>query len=712
MERERILTETENLFNDRVLKLFLKIENSHLLSIVRRGLTMLVPIIVVGAVAHAILYFPNETFTYWITERYVWIAMLLEMIYRATFGMFSMLLVVALAVSYSVEQGETIDKMFFYAITAMASFGTQLIVADSNAIWDILGNQGCFVAMVVGLLSSVMFSRLERIECISLRKYMIGMDAVLANAIQSIFPGTITIGTFALFEYVLLKISGGKDIYTLWATYSEQMFASIGNGFLSALLYTVLVHVLWILGFHGSHMMENVAVNFFQTVGENIIFSKSMFDTYVMMGGCGTTICALIAIFLFTKKKRMRNIGKLAFPTVIFNANEILNFGIPIMLNPVFAIPFICVPIVALVLSYGAVALGIVPSVCNEITWTMPVLVSGYTASGSIAGVILQIVIITLGVMIYAPFLKIYEKIYDLRMHEKIKKLVDELQECEKKGENPNFLHRMDDTGMVTRMLLQELKIAIRQKELFLLYQPQMDGEGKCIGAEALLRWNHPEYGFIYPPLIIYLAKEGNILPELERMLFDTAIGAIKQVSESCGEEFKISVNITAHSLDWEIEEYIEQKLKQYDVAAKYLWIEITEQDMLINSDMVIQKISRLKQAGHKLLIDDFGMGHTSLIYLESEYFDVVKLDGSLVRDILKKTTNQKIVASVIELAKKLDVKVVAEYVETQEEYNLLNNMGCDWYQGYLFSKPIPLNEFIEGRFFEKQAYISDEKDR
>lgn len=278
------------------------------------------------------------------------------------------------------------------------------------------------------------------------------------------------------------------------------------------------------------------------------------------------------------------------------------------------------------------------------------------------------------------------------------------MQECEKKGENPNFLHRMDDTGMVTRMLLQELKIAIRQKDLFLLYQPQVDGEGKCIGAEALLRWKHPEYGFIYPPLIIYLAKEGNILPELERMLFDTAIRAIKQVSDSCGEDFKISVNITAHSLDWEIEEYIEQKLKEYRVSANYLWIEITEQDMLTNSDMVIRKISRLKEAGHKLLIDDFGMGHTSLIYLESDHFDVVKLDGSLVRDIIKKKTNQKIVSSVIELAKKLNVKVVAEYVETEEEYNLLKDMGCDWYQGYLFSKPIPLEEFINGRFFEKSS--------
>lgn len=695
MGKEQIFAETENFFKERVMKIFFKIENSHLLSIIRRGLTMLVPVIVVGALAHAILYFPNALFTYWITEQQAWISAFLEMVYRGTFGMFSMILVVALAVSYSIEQGEAIDKMFFYAITAIASFGTQLVVVDSETVWNILGNQGCFVAMVVGLISSFIFSKLDRIEIISLRKYTLGMDAVLANAIQSIFPATITVGIFALFEYVLLKISGGKDIYTLWTTFSENMFASIGNEFLSALLYTVLVHVLWLLGFHGSHMMENVALTHFQTVGEDVIFSKSMFDTYVTMGGCGTTICVLIAIFLFAKKKRTRNIGKLAVPTVIFNANEILNFGIPIMLNPVFAIPFICVPILALILSYEAVAFRIISPVCNEITWTMPVIVSGYVASGSIAGVILQIIIIVLGVIIYAPFLKMYEKIYDLRMQEEITKLVDELQEYEKKGENPNFLHRMDDTGMVTRMLLQELRIAIRQKELFLLYQPQVDGDGKCIGAEALLRWKHPEYGFMYPPLIIYLAKEGNILTELERMLFDTAIRAIKQVSDSRGEEFKISVNITAHSLNWEIEEYIEQKLKEYHVPAKYLWIEITEQDMLTNSDMVVRKISRLKEAGHKLLIDDFGMGHTSLIYLESEHFDVVKLDGSLVRDIISKKTNQKIVGSVIELAKKLNVKVVAEYVETEEEYHLLKLMGCDWYQGYLFSKPISLEEFI-----------------
>ncbi len=696
MEKQQIFAETENIFKERTMSLFLRIENSHLLSIVRRALTMLVPVIMVGAIAHAIHYFPIDAFNYFITEQQPWIATLLEMVFQGTFGMFSMILVVALAISYAMERNEAIDKMFFYAITAIASFGTQLVMADSDMVWDILGNQGCFVAMVVGLLSSVIFSKLEQIESISLRKYTIGMDAVLVNAIQSIFPATFTVGFFAIFEYLILKISGGKDIYTLWSTFSEHIFASMGGGFLSALLYTFMVHILWVLGFHGSHMMESVAVNHFQNVGENIIFSKSMFDTYVMMGGCGTTICVLIVILFFAKKKRLRNIGKLALPTVIFNTNEILNFGIPIMLNPVLAIPFICVPILALIVSYTAVALGLISPVCNEITWTMPVFVSGYVASGSIVGVILQIVIIVMGVLIYLPFLRVYEKIYDVRMQQKISKLVEELQEYEKKGENPNFLHRMDDTGMVTRMLLQELKFAIKKKELYLLYQPQVDGNGKYIGAEALMRWNHQEYGFIYPPLIIYLAKEGDLLPELERMLIDTSVKAIKQVSQTCGDQFKISVNITAHSLNWEIEDYVEKKLKEYDVPAKHLWMEITEQDMLTNSDMVIRKINQLKEAGHKLLIDDFGMGHTSLIYLQSEYFDVVKLDGSLVRDIINKTTNQKIVASVIELAKKLNVKVIAEYVETQEECDLLNEMGCDWYQGYLFGKPMPLEEFIQ----------------
>ena len=657
---------------------------------------MLVPVIVVGAVAYAVLYFPNEMFQALITEQFPGIGGFLEAVYQGTFGMFSMILVVALSISYALEKDETVDKMPYYMITAIASFGAQILMTNEAERLSMIGNQGCFIAMIVGVLSSYLFSRLKDVDILSLRKYTVGMEIIPANAIQSIFPAAITIGCFVVCQGIFLALSGGKSIFMLWSDVSCHIFEKVGNGFSSALLYTALVHVLWAFGFHGSHMMETVAINCFSEVGQDVIFSKSFFDTFIVMGGCGTTVCVLIGVLLFARKKRMRNIGKIALPTVIFNSNEILNFGIPIVLNPVLIIPFICVPILALVLSYGAVAAGLVPHVIREITWTMPVIFSGYCATGSIAGSILQIVIIGCGVAIYVPFLRIEEKLYDTRMQEKIKKLVKELQECEERGENPNFLHRLGDSGMVARMLLQELKYDIQQKKLFLVYQPQADGDGKYIGAEALLRWEHSEYGFIYPPLIIYLAKEGEILPELERMLFDTAIGAIHQISTKCREQFKISVNITAHSLEWDIEEYIAEKLKEYQVSPEKLWLEITEQDVLTNSETAEKKINRLKEAGHTLLIDDFGMGHTSLNYLQSNYFGVVKLDGSLTRHILERETNQKIVASIIELGKKLDVRVIAEYVETEEQRQLLEEIGCDWYQGYLIGKPVLLDEFVE----------------
>lgn len=657
---------------------------------------MLIPYIVVGAVSYAVLYFPNEAFRHLITERYSGIGELLDLIYQMTFGIFSLVLVVALSISYALEEKEELDKVPFYVITAVACFGSQFIAVDDEMRLEVLGNKGCFIAIVAGLLSCFLFSKLKKSELFSLRRYTVGMEIVPANAIQSIFPSALTIGCFALASYALLRATGGESVYSLWSEGIRQVFDGMGNGLLPAFLYTLLLHVLWALGFHGSHMMETVAADCFSEVGEKVIFSKSFFDTFVVMGGCGTTICVLIAIFLFARKKRMRNIGKIAFPIVIFNTNEILNFGIPIVLNPVLAIPFICVPVMALVVAYGAIASGLVPHVTGEITWTMPIIFSGYIATGSVAGSILQIVIVALGVVIYAPFLKFYEKIYELQIQEKINKLVKELQDCEEKGENPAMLHHSDDSGMVARMLLQEMQQAIKQRQLYLLYQPQVDGDGRYIGAEALLRWQHSEYGFIYPPLIIYLAREGNLLPELERMILDTAIGAIQKVSAECGNEFKISVNITAHSLNWEIENYIKEKLEEYQVPAKRLWLEITEQDVLVNSEMVEGKMNRLKKAGHTLLIDDFGMGHTSLNYLQSGYFGVVKLDGSLVRHIIEKETDQKLVASIIGLGQKLNIKVIAEFVETESQRDLLRELGCYGYQGYLFGKPVPLEQFIE----------------
>ncbi len=145
----------------------------------------------------------------------------------------------------------------------------------------------------------------------------------------------------------------------------------------------------------------------------------------------------------------------------------------------------------------------------------------------------------------------------------------------------------------------------------------------------------------------------------------------------------------------WDVEGYIRQTMEQKGIDAHMLWIEITEQDILPQTDVVVRKLEELKKQGHKLLIDDFGMGHTSLLYLQSEYFDVVKLDGSLTRPLLKSHTNQKIVRSIIELGQELGVNVIAEFVENREQRDLLDTLGCHCYQGYLYAKPLELEEFI-----------------
>lgn len=530
----------------------------------------------------------------------------------------------------------------------------------------------------------------------SLQKYTSGMESICAGAIQTILPLALTVGLIALLNQLLVFFFGVYSLHELASGTACRIFENLKPGFLSGLLYTVLLHVLWFFGFHGSHILEPVAQTTFAfDPASTEIFSKSFFDTYVVMGGCGTTICVLLVLLLFFHKNQLHNLAKAASFTVVFNLNEVLNFGIPMILNPILAIPFLLTPVLCYTISYGATALGIVPPLQQEIPWSTPVFFSGYMATGSLRGSFLQLFCILCGMAVYLPFLKLHKKTQEMYAKEQLSLLIEELKKLEEENETPNFLTRMDRLGLTSRMLLQDLKTALANKELYLLFQPQMDNDGVCFGAEALLRWNHPLYGFIYPPLIIYLAKEGKILPQLEQQLFDMAGAAICETSKQFDGEFKISVNITSKSLLWDIESCIKECLEKYDIPAKKLWLEITEQDILTNTDLVVDKLNHLKQLGHTLLIDDFGMGHTSLIYLQSNYFNVVKLDGSLVKKMLESKTSQKIISSIVELGQELNIDVIAEFVETEQHRKMLAELGCRWYQGYLFSKPVTLEEFI-----------------
>lgn len=674
----------------------LSIQESFFFVALHNGFALIIPVILTGVTACALMNLPIPAYQHLLTGSLSGLYKVLNTIFQATYGFFSIALTIALSLGYGLEKNAKGEKLGIYVLVSLAAFGTQIGMGTTDFSLDILGVKGCFSAVFATMIACYAYDGISKWKALSMPQYTVGMEPACARAIGAILPMFFITAGFSLINVILNLLFHVDNVQGIVYKGLFLLFDHIHSEFLLGFLYTLLLHFLWAIGFHGSHMMEVTVSDYFANVGENIIFSKSSFDVFVVMGGCGTTICVLLLGLLFYQKKRLGNIAKLSAFTVIFNANEVLNFGIPIMLNPVLMVPFLLTPIMAYIVSYLALYSGLVPPVTTEVFWTTPIVFSGYLATNSIRGSILQLVIIVLGMGIYYPFLKINERIHEIHVRNQMEKLIAELKQNEEENEPPDFLNRTNSIGMVARMLLRDLKLAIKNEKLYMLFQPQMDDTGKCLGAEALIRWQHPDYGFIYPPLIIYLAKEGKVLERLEKQILNMTCDAIARVSEKYSGDFKISMNITAKSLNWSIEKYIDECVKKYHIDASRLWIEITEQDMLCNTDNTIRKLEYLKKVGHTLLIDDFGMGHTSLIYLKSNYFDVVKLDGSLVRQLLESDTEQKIVASVVELGEKLGVKVIAEYVETEEQRNMLKDLGCYWYQGYLYSKPITLDELIE----------------
>jgi len=347
--------------------------------------------------------------------------------------------------------------------------------------------------------------------------------------------------------------------------------------------------------------------------------------------------------------------------------------------------------------SYLAMFYGLVPYTSNFVEWTTPILLSGYYSTNSISGILLQLFNLALGVACYVPFVKMAQKISDYQNKNSINKVYEFFKQNEKRGIVTSLLNRYDDIGSISRFLADDLENSINKEKLKLYYQPQINYEGKVIGFEALLRWNHENYGFIYPPLIIALSIEAQINNKLDYWILDTACRDLRRMSDMGFDDITMSVNVSVNQLeDSRFCNKLTEILNKHNIDPGRLKLEITEQSALRSGDKLLDKIQNIKKMGVKLEMDDFGMGHSSLMYLKEYEFDTVKLDGSLVRDITTNKSCRKIISSIVDLGRTLNYSVLAEYVETLEQKEILHNLGCNHYQGYLFSKPVPFDDALD----------------
>lgn len=268
----------------------------------------------------------------------------------------------------------------------------------------------------------------------------------------------------------------------------------------------------------------------------------------------------------------------------------------------------------------------------------------------------------------------------------------------EKGRNNYQFFSEDMNVNAVNRLRVEnELRLALQRDEFELYYQPKVDiRTQKVVGVESLIRWNHPERGLVSPDQFIPIAEESGVVVEIGAWVIEEACRSSVALNEASEHPISVAVNISSRQFrDPGLVNTIRRNLRLFGLAPNQLELEITETMLMHDVDAATLTLTRLHGLGVQLAIDDFGTGYSSLNYLKRFPMNTVKVDRSFVRDIPNNADDMAITSAVIAMAHRLNLEVVAEGVETREQLAYLQEQKCEYAQGYLISKPVPLDDLI-----------------
>ncbi len=257
------------------------------------------------------------------------------------------------------------------------------------------------------------------------------------------------------------------------------------------------------------------------------------------------------------------------------------------------------------------------------------------------------------------------------------------------------YKEQFKDSLYNRRFVEANMQPAIVKRQYLMYLQPKYSiAKNEIIGAEALVRWKHPERGMIYPDQFIPIIEENGFIRKVDYYIWEEACRFIRRCREEGFADCPISVNVSrAHLRDDECIWILDDMIRKNGIPKKLLELEITE---TVDDQQVSSKAFRLKEEGYKLLMDDFGSGYSSLNILLETPFDVIKLDKKFMENMMVSGKGRLILEQVVSMANKLELGLLAEGVETREQVELLRNIGCDQVQGYYYAKPMLAEDFFK----------------
>jgi cellobiose PTS system EIIC component len=682
---------------------------------IRRGLSLPLPLIMVGALALLLRDVPSANMHRFMTARFgTHLESFADILLAGTFGIGSLVALYGFADALTNLHNQRLGRRHVNpavaAIVVVSCFFTLLVGGRDGTLTTSLSlGQGMLGALLIASLGGSLFLEFCSVRFLRIPQNHLSNDPLVGDVFTVMPAGMLTILCFALLKAALVS-AGWYDVGGSLSTFLSGPFLASSNSLLYNIGYETAAQVLWLFGIHGPNALYAIQQNVLIPASHanvaavasgghpQFIFTEDFFPAFAQMGGSGGTLSLILALLLFSRTVRVRKLALFVMLPALFNVNEPLLFGLPLVLNPVYAIPFVFTPVAQILIAYIAIIGDLMPKTGYSVAWTTPAFYSGYAVTGSLSGTLVQLICLAVGTAIYAPFVRLAEYLAAKKGHDVLTSLLHIAESPEIGLRSKRCLDLPGDEGRMAVALASDLDDAIKTNgQIFLEFQPQVDfTTGQVFGAEALLRWQHPILGRIAPPIIVTVAEDVDQIDHLGLRILSLACRQRAAWCNFLPDDFVIAVNLSPRQLlDQEFHQKVIDILHQERLPPSSLELEITESTMLLPDVNAINNLKRLREAGVKVALDDFGMGHTSLHYLRELPLDTVKIDRSLA-NVSPGSVDEHIVKSIADLGRTLNLILVVEGVENELQLRRLSALGCDRFQGFLFSRPLPASACLE----------------
>lgn len=416
---------------ERITPVAAKIGNQRHLISIRDGIILAMPLIIVGSLFLILGNLPIPGYATMMTGIFgaEWQSKL-NIPVDATFGILG--LVISFGIAYRLAERYKVEPVSAGAISLAAFILTSpqqtLFTTESGNTEivtgvlpvNLLGSQGIFIAMIFALVSTEIY------RIIIQKNITIKMPSSVPPAVSKSFSALIPAFAVIIFVWLirlLVGITPWTDIPTLIMTWVGMPLKSLGGSLGGTLVIVFCMSLFWLLGLHGDNIVGAVMGSIWLALmdenriayqaGEELpnVITQQFFDIFLNLGGTGTTLAIVLLMLFFAKSKQMKQLGKISAGSSVFNISEPVVFGTPIVLNPFFMVPFLLVPLVLTVINYVSMSIGLVAAPNGvAVPWTMPIILSGFLATGHVSGAILQIVDLFVAMLIYFPFFRMWDK--------------------------------------------------------------------------------------------------------------------------------------------------------------------------------------------------------------------------------------------------------------------------------------------------------------